>query len=186
MELTPVIAYGFRLYQNNSQLNMHVDKKQTHIISMIYHIDSSDDAEPWPVFIEDLKGRTHEVILTPGDILFYESSKCLHGRPKLFNGSWYTSIFIHYHPTHGWSEENHQMRAHYIVPPGWNEKIPQEYKKEIPLKMHGTSYKEPSCPNSWCRTENTIKWSGPGIDGYWIDPDMVEHRLEPKLVREEL
>ena len=73
--LTPVIAYGFRLYQNNSQLNMHVDKKQTHIISMIYHIDSSDDSEPWPIFIEDLHGRTHEVVLTPGDILFYESAK---------------------------------------------------------------------------------------------------------------
>ena len=28
MELTPAIAYGFRLYQNNSVLNMHVDKKQ--------------------------------------------------------------------------------------------------------------------------------------------------------------
>lgn len=47
MELTPHIAYGFRLYQNSSVLNMHVDKKQTHIVSMIYHIDSSDDSEPW-------------------------------------------------------------------------------------------------------------------------------------------
>jgi hypothetical protein len=42
---------------------------------MIYHVASSEDAEPWPIYIEDLNGRTHEVILTPGDILFYESSK---------------------------------------------------------------------------------------------------------------
>lgn len=66
VELTPYRAYGFRLYQNHSQLTMHVDKMQTHIISFILHIDSSEDAEPWPIFIEDFHGRTHEVILTPG------------------------------------------------------------------------------------------------------------------------
>lgn len=35
VELTPFRAYGFRLYQNESQLMMHVDKMQTHIISFI-------------------------------------------------------------------------------------------------------------------------------------------------------
>lgn len=50
--LIPYRAYGFRLYQNNSQLTMHVDKMQTHIISFILHIDSSEDSEPWPIFIE--------------------------------------------------------------------------------------------------------------------------------------
>ena len=90
MELTPVIAYGFRLYRNQSRLLMHVDKSQTHIISFILHIDSSEDAEPWPIMIEDLQGTTHEVTLTSGDILFYESSKCFHGRPRKFNGTWYS------------------------------------------------------------------------------------------------
>ena len=42
--LIPFQAYGFRLYQNNSQLLMHVDKMQTHVISFILHIDSSEDA----------------------------------------------------------------------------------------------------------------------------------------------
>jgi hypothetical protein len=42
--LTPFGAYGFRLYRNESQLYMHVDKMQTHIISFILHIDSSEDA----------------------------------------------------------------------------------------------------------------------------------------------
>jgi hypothetical protein len=37
-------AYGFRLYQNESQLYMHVDRLQTHVISFILHIDSSEDA----------------------------------------------------------------------------------------------------------------------------------------------
>jgi hypothetical protein len=52
LELTPYRAYGFRLYRNDSQLTMHVDKMQTHIISFILHIDSSDDTDPWPIFIE--------------------------------------------------------------------------------------------------------------------------------------
>ena len=90
MELTPVVAYGFRLYRNQSRLHVHVDKPQTHVISFILHIDSSEDAEPWPILIEDLQGNTHEVILTSGDILFYESSKCFHGRPRKFNGTWYS------------------------------------------------------------------------------------------------
>jgi hypothetical protein len=53
MEVTPYRAYGFRLYRNHNQLTMHVDKMQTHVISFILHIDSSEDAEPWPIFIED-------------------------------------------------------------------------------------------------------------------------------------
>jgi len=113
VELTPYRAYGFRLYQNNSQLTMHVDKMQTHIISFILHIDSSEDAEPWPIFIEDFNGNTHEVTLKSGDMLFYESSKCFHGRPRRLNGSWYSSIFVHYYPKHGWYEKNHALESHY-------------------------------------------------------------------------
>lgn len=59
MELTAHQAYGFRLYRNNSQLQMHVDKSQTHIVSFILHIDSSDDAEPWPILIEDYNGSKY-------------------------------------------------------------------------------------------------------------------------------
>ena len=56
LELTPYAAYGFRLYRNDSQLYMHVDRTQTHVISFILHIDSSEDAEPWPIVIEDFQG----------------------------------------------------------------------------------------------------------------------------------
>jgi hypothetical protein len=65
VELIPAQAYGFRLYQNESQLTMHVDRLQTNVISFILHIDSTEDAEPWPIFIEDFQGKTHEAILTP-------------------------------------------------------------------------------------------------------------------------
>lgn len=56
MELTPVIAYGFRLYRNQSSLYTHVDKSQTHVLSFILHIGKSEDAEDWPILIEDFDG----------------------------------------------------------------------------------------------------------------------------------
>ena len=88
MKLKPHQPFGFRVYRNESQLLMHTDEVQTDIISMILHIDS-ENAEPWPIFVEDYNGRTHEIVLTPGDILFFESSKCFHGRPRRLNGEWY-------------------------------------------------------------------------------------------------
>lgn len=59
LELEPHLAYGFRLYRNSSQLWMHIDKAQTHIVSFILHIDSSEDAEPWPIAIEDFQGSEY-------------------------------------------------------------------------------------------------------------------------------
>jgi hypothetical protein len=58
IELTPYKAYGFRLYREGNQLMMHTDRSQTHVISFILHIDSSEDAEPWPIMIEDFYGNT--------------------------------------------------------------------------------------------------------------------------------
>lgn len=199
MPLTPYIAYGFRLYRNESALWMHVDKMQTHIISFILHIDSADDAEPWPIFIEDFQGRTHEVILTPGDILFYESSKCFHGRPRKLNGSWYSSVFVHYYPKYGWQEIDHKMEAHYAVPPVWSTKSARAVTAsssssssslttnvEDELVVVSTGFREPNCPDNWCRTKNTVKWSGPGEEGYWIDPNFVKHEFNPHFVTDEL
>lgn len=180
LELTPYRAYGFRLYRNHSQLTMHVDKMQTHIVSFILHIDSSEDAEPWPIFIEDFQGRTHEVILTPGDMLFYESSKCFHGRPRRLNGSWYTSVFAHYYPKHGWSDKNHELETHYAVPPHWAQDPPAQ-RKQRKLQMVGTTMKEPACPDDWCRTQDTVKWSGPGEKGFWIDPLFNKHTFNPRI-----
>ena len=88
-------GYGFWLYKNLSQLYMHTDKIQTHILSFIYHIGSSKDLEPWTIYIESFNdGETYEVVLSPGHILFYKLTKCFHGRPKPFIGTWYTSIFV--------------------------------------------------------------------------------------------
>lgn len=189
IELTPYQAYGFRLYRNESSLYMHLDKMETHVVSFILHIDSSDDAEPWPLFIEDFYGRTHEVILSPGDVLLYESSKCMHGRPRPFKGSWYTSVFSHYYPTRGWSERNRVYDSHCAVPPLWVLEPPAERRHQR-LEMVGTAMFEPHCPDGWCRTERSVIWSGPAEKGAMISPASamgpfhreieIEFRMESK------
>lgn len=179
--LTALQAYGFRLYRNESQLFMHVDRKQTHVVSFILHIDSSADAEDWPIFIEDFHGNTHEVTLTPGDILFYESSKCVHGRPTKFNGAWYTSVFVHYYPKEGWKEIDHDLEAHYAIPPHWNIN-PVGKLTQPKLEMIETSFAEPECPHSWCRTQDTIQWSGPAEHGFIIHPNQKRAPFSPKIV----
>ena len=167
-KLRPYIAYGFRLYRNQSSLLMHIDKSNTHIISCIFHIDSSEDAEPWPVLIEDFAGNTNEVILKSGDMLLYESSKCFHGRPGQFNGSWYSSIFVHYYPVkEEWTSVNHDFMGHYAVPEDWNE-IPDQEPTHPTLIMQGTSMQEPDCEHGWCELAygRTIKWEGPAEEHY--------------------
>ena len=147
-------AYGLRAYRNNSVLFMHIDKMQTHIISCILHVDHSEDSEPWPLFIEDFQGNTNEVILESGDMLFYESSKCIHGRPRPFRGSWYSSIFVHYYPQR-WDPKR-DLEVHYAIPPNWMDVKPEKPGLEK-LVMAGTSMYEPECPDRWCGTKNTSK-----------------------------
>lgn len=70
------------------------------MISSIVHLahQYDNDDEPWPIDIEDHNGQLHSVSLQPGQMLFYESAKLLHGRMRAFKGKYYGSIFLHYKP----------------------------------------------------------------------------------------
>ena len=172
--LTGEVAYGLRVYRNNTRMTMHVDRVETHIISSIIHVDKSEDAEPWPIFIEDYQGNTNEVYLTSGDMLFYESSKCIHGRPRRFNGSWYSNIFVHYYPT-DWDTEQAELEVYYSLPPNWDvgPYDPSVAPGIEKLEMSGTGMKEPNCPDWWCGTVDTVKWEGPAKEGVVITTGYV-------------
>jgi len=43
--------------------------------------------------------------------------------------------------------------------------------------MSGTSMKHPECEDDWCLIKDSLKWSGPGKPGYWIDPMFSKHEL---------
>lgn len=38
------------------------------------------------------------MLLEPGQLLWYESARLPHGRPRPFNGSHYDNVFVHYRP----------------------------------------------------------------------------------------
>jgi len=160
VKLIPNNAYGLRVYREGSNLNMHVDKTSTHIISSILHVDHGDNEEPWPIVIEDFQGNTNEVYLESGDMLFYESSKCLHGRPKRLKGGWYSSLFIHYHPV-DWDAEKVNMDNHYRIPPSWNEYKARRAGGLEHLVVVSSSVREPECKDDWCALKDTVVSEGP-------------------------
>jgi hypothetical protein len=129
MELQQTSSYGVRLYQNGSSLVMHHDRIKTHVISSIVHIAHKYDnnSEPWPIQIEDHQGTLHSVSLQPGEMLFYESAKCLHGRMEELKGKYYGSIFLHYAPVdkNVWSYDHEDVIA--SVPPHWNKGVTEEH-----------------------------------------------------------
>jgi hypothetical protein len=141
---------------------MHKDIAQTHVISCIYHIASSEDAKAWPIVIEDYVGNTNAIVLKPGDLVLYESAKNCHGRPYAFDGSWYTSVFVHYYPKENWGKDR-GLDANFAVPLNYQDVLPIPYPK---LEMRRTTMLEPDCPDYWCNLKDAVHWEGPGEYGH--------------------
>ena len=72
--LMPTFVYGIRVYKRGSILKSHQDRLETHIISAIINVDQQVDKD-WPLSIDDNYYRNHEVILKPGEIIFYEGGR---------------------------------------------------------------------------------------------------------------
>jgi len=107
-------TYGIRRYTNGSWLTSHVDKFNTHVISAILNIDQKV-SEDWPLYIKDNNGEDHAVFIKPGQMLWYESARLVHGRPKPLNGEYFDNIFIHYKPVGDWYDSafivGHKIRS---------------------------------------------------------------------------
>lgn len=86
-------VYGIREYTKGSFLKNHYDRQDTHHIGVIIPLYKDHN---WPLHIQEHNGRWNEIELTPGQILFYESAVCAHGRPTPFEGESYKALFIHY------------------------------------------------------------------------------------------
>lgn len=97
-ELEPTFVYGIREYHNGAILKPHRDRIDTHIISAILNVDQETDLD-WPLIIEDNYYRQHHVVLKPGEMVFYEGARLLHGRPEAFKGTSFANIFCHFKPT---------------------------------------------------------------------------------------
>jgi hypothetical protein len=87
-----------RRYEDGARLLTHVDREQTHATSLIVNIAQGGIRKPWNIEIYDFADRLHEVEMVPGDIVFYESARCLHGRMQPLEGQYYVNLFAHYRP----------------------------------------------------------------------------------------
>ena len=95
--LTGSQSYGFRKYVTGAYLYPHADRYKTHIISSIINVEQKVD-EPWPLEIMGYDNKIHKTYLEPGEMLFYESAKLLHGRTSYLKGDYYVNLFLHYRP----------------------------------------------------------------------------------------
>ena len=95
--LEPTFVYGIRDYKKGAVLIPHRDREKTHIISAIINIDKDLDKD-WPLMIEDHFYRKHLIYLEPGEVVFYESARLLHGRPEPLMGRSFANIFCHFTP----------------------------------------------------------------------------------------
>jgi hypothetical protein len=87
-----------RRYEDGARLLHHVDREATHALSLIINIAQGGVRSPWTVEIYDFADRLHEVVMEPGDIVYYESAKCLHGRNTPLDADFYVNLFSHYRP----------------------------------------------------------------------------------------
>jgi len=100
-DLEQTSIYGIREYTEGASLLMHVDTVSTHVISAIVNVAQSEGAV-WPLQILDHDGGLHEVPMAPGDVVYYESARLLHGREAPLRGASYANVFVHYKPREGW------------------------------------------------------------------------------------
>jgi len=101
-------TYGIRRYTNGSWLGSHLDVMATHIISAIVNVGQEVD-EDWPLYIKDNNGNDHQVFLKPGEMVWYESARLVHGRMDQFKGKYFDNIFIHYMPLGEWYSQRFEV-----------------------------------------------------------------------------
>lgn len=96
VSLTPSNIYGIRSYRAGNTLLMHLDRPEALIVSSILQIDQDVD-EPWPLAVE-VDGHRRDIVLEPGQMLFYEGATTVHGRPSPLVGRSFANLFVHYRP----------------------------------------------------------------------------------------
>jgi len=95
--LIPQYTYA-RIYKNGSDLKIHSDRPECQ-----YSVTLSLGGEyekPWPIWIKDYAGKSHEVPLDAGDMVVYHGTELEHWRDK-FEGNTQYQLFMHYVDSEG-------------------------------------------------------------------------------------
>lgn len=116
LELTSF--YGIREYFPGHWLRKHVDREDTHVISVTITVDKlpindTDDVhkgtydeikDPWPLMGTNWDGDDVLYEHGPGKAVLYESAKFVHGRHMRNPVGTHLGAFLHYRPPQGWGQ----------------------------------------------------------------------------------
>lgn len=102
LELTSF--YGLREYPKGSFLKNHVDRIDTHILSVTISFKKEPSKHTWPMEVIQFSGDHVRHEHPEGTMLLYESSKLPHGRPYRNRGGLHVGAFCHFKPVH-WSND---------------------------------------------------------------------------------
>ena len=99
------IVTRIRRYPKFSRVRMHVDELESgHVIGAILHIARElEGDENWPLEVIDNQGRRHKIYMDPGEMVIFEASRLVHGRPSVFKGISYVNSFFYFMPREGWN-----------------------------------------------------------------------------------
>jgi hypothetical protein len=101
IDLLPTYSY-WRFYQFNDELKKHTDRTSCEISTTLclgYDVSNVDKIKyptySWPMFVEDLEGKTVPVSLEPGDMIIYKGIELQHWREN-YLGLNHAQVFMHY------------------------------------------------------------------------------------------
>merc|ERR1719410_3249790 len=97
-DLEMTAFYGIREYVGGSWLRGHVDRIDTHVLSATMTLKTEGMQGEWPLEVTMPDGTRTEVETEPGSLVLYESAKIVHGRPRIYNGTYYYACFVHFRP----------------------------------------------------------------------------------------
>ena len=101
------VVTRIRKYKGGARVRMHVDEVETgHVFGVILQVTQAPQAEddplqPWLLQLVSPDGRRQGVSMHPGDMLMFESSLVIHGRPEPLQTQYYVNSFLYYKPV-GW------------------------------------------------------------------------------------
>ena len=118
-----VSTSNVRRYTNGSVVAAHLDGIGHLVIGAIMNMGQEVE-EDWPLYVKDHQGGDHQVLLKPGEMLWFESARLVHGRLKPLNGKFYDNLFVYFKPRGAWYTD---------IPPPWVFQIGKMPRKEGPL-----------------------------------------------------
>lgn len=127
--------YGIRVYQQGAILAPHVDRLPL-VSSAIINV-AQDVDEPWILEVIGHDGQAHNITMTPGDMVLYESHSVIHGRPYPLQGNHFANVFVHFEPL------GHTMRHMQQGAYGSDVTLPERAKNSYEQALHREQHTPP-------------------------------------------